>query len=289
MNLKGDEDLEFDANNLALEDKWIISKYNTLVKEVTVNLDRFELGIAVSKLYDFIWDVFCDWYIEICKSRLNGTDSGAAHTARAVLVFVFTNTLKLLHPFMPFITEEIWQSMPHRENTVIMVSEFPKYSQKLDFSSEEIEFERIMQVIKAIRNRRAEMNVPPSKRAQVFIKTDYPETFKAGNAYICRLAYASDTTVVEKYEDDSAVCVVTDSATAYMPMSELVDVAAELDRLNKELTKAIADKAFFESKLNNKGFIAKAPEAVIEKQKEGLSKALKKIELIENNIERLKK
>ncbi|MBR6902576.1 MAG: valine--tRNA ligase [Clostridia bacterium] len=289
MNLKGDEDLEFNESDLALEDKWIISKYNTLVKEVTVNLDRFELGIAVSKLYDFIWDVFCDWYIEICKSRLNGDDIKAAHTARAVLVFVFTNTLKLLHPFMPFITEEIWQSMPHRENTVIMVSEFPKFSERYDFSSEEIEFERIMQVIKAIRNRRAEMNVPPSKHAQVFIKTDYPKTFRAGNAYICRLAYASDTTVVETYEDDSAVCVVTDSATAYMPMSELVDVAAELDRLNKELAKAVADKEFFESKLNNQGFIAKAPEAVIEKQKEGLSKALKKIELIENSIERLKK
>lgn len=289
MNLKDDEDLEFNASDLALEDKWIISKYNTLVKEVTVNLDRFELGIAVGKLYDFIWDVFCDWYIEICKSRLNGNDNKAAHTARAVLVFVFTNTLKLLHPFMPFITEEIWQSMPHRENTVIMVCEFPKYSEKYDYSSEEIEFERIMEVIKAIRNRRAEMNVPPSKHAKVFIKTDYPETFKSGSAYICRLAYASDTTVVETYEDDSAVCVVTDSATAYMPMSELVDVAAELDRLNKELAKAVADKAFFESKLNNQGFISKAPEAVVEKQREGLNKALKKIELIENSIERLKK
>ncbi|MBR4761286.1 MAG: class I tRNA ligase family protein, partial [Clostridia bacterium] len=289
MNLKGEENLTFDKSDLALEDKWIISKYNTLAKEVTDNLDRFELGMAVGKLYDFIWDVFCDWYIEICKARLNGEDQKAADTARAVLVFVFTGTLKLLHPFMPFITEEIWQSMPHAEQTVIMVSEFPKFSAELSFEKEETEFERIMQVIKAVRNRRAEMNVPPSKKAQVFIKTDYPETFKSGGAYICRLAYASDSTVVDSYNDDTAVCVVTDSATAYMPMNELVDIAAELERLNKELEKANADKAFFESKLNNQGFISKAPEAVVNKQKEGLEKALQHIKLIEASISRLKK
>ena len=289
MNLKDDGDLSFAASDLALEDKWIISKYNTLVKEVTLNLDKFELGIAVGKLYDFIWDVFCDWYIEICKARLNGEDEKAAHTARAVLVFVFTNTLKLLHPFMPFITEEIWQSMPHDENTAIMVSRFPRFDTSLVYESEETEFERIMQVIKAVRNRRAEMNVPPSKKAQVFIKTDYPDTFKSGGAYICRLAYASTVTVVDSYDDDSAVCVVTDSATAYMPMNELVDVAAELDRLNKELQKALDDKKFFENKLNNEGFISKAPEAVINKQKEGLEKALQRIKLIEDSIARLKK
>ena len=289
MNLKGEEVPKLQKDSLALEDKWIISKYNTLVKEVTDNLDRFELGIAVGKLYDFIWDVFCDWYIEICKSRLNGEDINAANTARAVLVFVFTNTLKLLHPFMPFITEEIWQSMPHKEESVIMVSEFPKYDAKLSFTAEETEFERIMQVIRAIRNRRAEMNVPPSKRAQVFIKTDYPQTFIGGSAYICRLAYASDSKVVDSYDDDTAVCVVTDSATAYMPMNELIDVKAEIERLNKELVKALDDKKFFENKLNNQGFISKAPQAVIEKQKEGLDKALQKIKLIESSIERLKK
>lgn len=289
MNLKGDESLEFQISDLALEDKWIISKHNTLVKEVTLNLDRFELGIALQKLYDFIWDVFCDWYIEICKSRLTGEDSEAANTARAVLLYVFTNTLKLLHPFMPFITEEIWQSMPHIESTAIMVSRFPQFDTALMFEKEETEFERIMRVIKAVRNRRAEMNVPPSKRAQVFIKTDYPETFSSGAAYICRLAYASVSSVVDSYEDDTAVCVVTDSATAYMPMNELVDVEAELQRLEKELKKAQEDKNFFQSKLNNKGFISKAPEAVINKQKEGLDKVLQRIKLIENSIEGLKK
>lgn len=290
MNLKGEAPLEFELSDLSLEDKWIISKYNTLIKEVTVNLDRFELGMAVQKLYDFIWDVFCDWYIEICKSRLNGEDEKAANTARAVLVFVFGGTLKLLHPFMPFITEEIWQSMPKGEGEeVIMTCSFPKFDKSYDFADEETEFERIMQVIRAIRNRRAEMNVPPSKKAQVFIKTDYPETFTAGAAYICRLAYASDSGVVASYDDDTAVCVVTDSATAYMPMSELIDIEAELERLNKELLKANEDKRFFENKLNNQGFISKAPEAVINKQKEGLEKVLQRIALINSSIERLKK
>jgi valyl-tRNA synthetase len=290
MNLKGEAPLEFELSDLSLEDKWIISKYNTLIKEVTVNLDRFELGMAVQKLYDFIWDVFCDWYIEICKSRLNGEDEKAANTARAVLVFVFGGTLKLLHPFMPFITEEIWQSMPKGEGEeVIMTCSFPKFDKAYDFADEETEFERIMQVIRAIRNRRAEMNVPPSKKAQVFIKTDYPETFTAGAAYICRLAYASDSGVVASYDDDTAVCVVTDSATAYMPMSELIDIEAELERLNKELLKANEDKRFFENKLNNQGFISKAPEAVINKQKEGLEKVLQRIALINSSIERLKK
>ena len=290
MNLKNDKPLEFELSDLSLEDKWIISKYNTLIKEVTVNLDRFELGMAVQKLYDFIWDVFCDWYIEICKSRLNGEDEKAANTARAVLVFVFGGTLKLLHPFMPFITEEIWQSMPKGEGEeVIMTCSFPKFDKAYDFADEETEFERIMQVIRAIRNRRAEMNVPPSKKAQVFIKTDYPETFTAGAAYICRLAYASDSGVVASYDDDTAVCVVTDSATAYMPMSELIDIEAELERLNKELLKANEDKRFFENKLNNQGFISKAPEAVINKQKEGLEKVLQRIALINGSIDRLKK
>lgn len=170
-----------------------------------------------------------------------------------------------------------------------MVSNFPRFDKSLVFEKEETDFERIMEVIRAVRNRRAEMNVPPSKKAQVFIKTEYPDVFKNGGAYICRLAYASDSNIVDAYDDDTAVCVVTDSATAYMPMNELVDVAAELERLNKELEKAIADKQFFENKLNNKGFISKAPEAVVNKQKDGLDKAIKRIELIESSIKRLKK
>jgi len=283
MNLESDEVLDFDINDLALEDKWILSKYNTLVADVTDNLDKFELGLAVQKLYDFIWDVFCDWYIEICKSRLNGNDENAKNVARSVLCYVFTNTLALLHPFMPFITEEIWQSMPHN-GEALMVTEWPKYREEFKFESEEADFEKIMTVIKAIRNRRAEMNVPPSRKAKVCIVSADNETFMKGEAYICRLASASEVETGDSFESEGAVRVITDAATVYMPMRELVDFTAELERLKKELKKAEVDKEFFEKKLNNQGFLAKAPAALVEQQKAGLEKVLEKIKLIEDSI-----
>ena len=288
MNLESDKVLPIDVNALALEDKWIISKYNTLVRDVTENLDRFELGLAVQKLYDFIWDVFCDWYIEICKSRLNGEDETAKNTARSVLVYVFTNTLALLHPFMPFITEEIWQTMPHGDEQALMVTEWPKFSEEFNFSEQEAEFEKIMLVIKAIRNRRAEMNVPPSKKARVCIQTNFADTFSTGTSYICRLASASEVEIGDNFDAEGAVRVVTDAATVYMPMKELVDIDGEIARLNKDLQKAIVDKEFFEKKLNNAGFVAKAPAAVIEQQRQGLAKALDKIKMIEDSIADLK-
>ena len=283
MNLKSDKVLPIEPQSFALEDKWIISKYNTLVAEVTENLEKYELGMAVQKLYDFIWDVFCDWYIEICKSRLNGEDENAADTARSVLIYVFTGTLALLHPFMPFITEEIWQSLPHN-GEALMISSWPVYSEKFEFTAEEEAFEKIMAVIKAVRNRRAEMNVPPSKKAKVCIATKFKDTFSEGTAYICRLAYASEVEIGDSFESDGAVRVITDSATVYMPMRELVDFSAELDRLKKELKKAEEDKEFFEKKLNNKGFVSKAPAAVVEQQRESLKKVLEKIEMLNGSI-----
>ena len=287
MNLDGDKVLPVNVADFALEDKWIISKYNSLVRDVTENLDRFELGMAVQKLYDFIWDVFCDWYIEICKSRLNGDDEAAKNTARSVLVYVFTNTLALLHPFMPFITEEIWQSLPH-VGEALMVTEWPKFSEEFNFANDEAEFEKIMLVIKAIRNRRAEMNVPPSKKAKVCIQTNFADTFSTGTSYICRLASASDVEIGDNFDAEGAVRVVTDAATVYMPMKELVDIEGEIARLNKDLQKAIVDKEFFEKKLNNQGFVAKAPPAVIEQQRQGLAKALDKIKMIEESIAEIK-
>ena len=286
MNLESDEVIPLDKGNLALEDKWIISKFNTLCKDVTENLERFELGMAVGKLYDFIWDVFCDWYIEICKPRLGGDDDKAKNTARGVLLFVFSKTLALLHPFMPFITEEIWQSIPHN-GEALMVSRYPKYSDEFAFAKEEEEFEKIMAVIKAVRNRRAEMNVPPSKKATVQIQTDFKDTFSAGTTYICRLAYASDVEIGSSFEAEGAVRVVTDCAVVYMPMKELVDVTAEIERLNKDMEKAVIDKEFFEKKLNNAGFMAKAPQNVVEQQRQGLKKALDKIKIIEDSIKEL--
>ncbi len=286
MNLKSDEEMPL-PEKLALEDKWIISKYNRLIREVTDNLDKFELGLAVQKLYDFIWDVYCDWYIEICKSRLNGDDEASANTARSVLLYVLTGILKLLHPFMPFITEEIWQSLPHSGES-IMVSSWPKYDDKCDFEKQEAEFEMVMTAIKAIRNRRSEMNVPPSRKAKVCIATAYKDIFKAGEGFICRLASASEVEIADNFDEQDAVCIITDSAKIYLPIAELVDFSAELSRLEKELQKANVDKEFFEKKLNNPGFIAKAPEQLVATQREQYAKVLEKIELINTSINDIK-
>ena len=286
MNLEGDKEMPL-PKELALEDKWILSKYNKLVKEVTENIDKYELGLAAQKLYDFIWDVFCDWYIEICKARLNGENKEYADNARSVLVYVFSNTLKLLHPFMPYITEEIWQSLPHSGES-IMISTWPTYNEALDFTKDEEDFEKIMDAIKAIRNRRSEMNVPPSKKAKVCIATALKDVFNAGTAYFCRLASASVVEVADNFDIQGAVRVVTDTANIYIPMNELVDAAAEIARLEKDLKKALEDKAFFEKKLNNPGFVAKAPAAVLEEQKEKLKKVEDRISLINSSIEELK-
>ncbi|MBR4973282.1 MAG: valine--tRNA ligase, partial [Clostridia bacterium] len=283
MNLESDDIIPLVIEDLALEDKWILSKYNKLVAEVTDNLDKYELGLAVQKLYDFIWDIFCDWYIEICKSRLNSDDIKAKNTARSVLCYVFTNTLALLHPFMPFITEEIWSSMPHTEEA-LMIKEWPKFNAELEFASAEADFEKIMSVIRAIRNRRAEMNVPPSRKAKVQITSNDNETFLKGASYICRLAFASDVETGDNFETEGSVRVITDAATVYMPMKELVDFTAELERLKKELKKAEVDKEFFEKKLSNQCFLAKAPANLIEQQKQSLAKVLEKIKMIEDSI-----
>ena len=288
MNLNSDEVLAFQNADLALEDKWILSKYNTLVSAVTENLDKYELGIAVQKLYDFTWDVFCDWYIEICKARLNGEDEKAANTARAVLIHVYTGILTLLHPFMPFITEEIWQSMPHNGEALV-VANWPKFSKEFEFTAEENEFEKIMDVIRAVRNRRAEMNVPNSKKAKVCIVSQSPDTFKAGEAYICRLASATEVEVGDNFNSEGAVRIVTDAATVFIPMSELVDAEKEIARLEKELAAANKDREFLEKKLSNQGFVAKAPAAVIEQEKQKLEKALEKIKMLESSIEEMQK
>ena len=288
MNLPDDEAAPHIPEKLGVEDKWILSKFNSVVRDVTDNLDKFELGLAVAKLYDFIWDVFCDWYIELAKIKLNSGDEEAAKTARAVLVYVFSETLKLLHPFMPFITEEIWQALPHSGET-IMTSKWPEYSEDLAFETEEQNFQIIMDAIRAIRNRRNEMNVPPSKKAKVVIASERAELFESCASFIERLASASEVELNDNYNPDGAVTVVTDAATIYIPMKELMDFSKELERLEKDLAKANVDKEFFEKKLNNPGFVAKAPEKVVAEQREQLAKVLEKIENLIAGIEDIKK
>ena len=286
MNLNGDEGEPSLPDELELEDKFIISKFNSLAKEVTENLEKFELGIAVAKLYDFMWDVFCDWYIEIAKIRLWEKESKGAENARKVLVYIMSNALVLLHPFIPFITEEIWQTLPHSGES-IMVSKWFEYDEALNFEQDEKAMEHIINAIKAIRNRRAEMNVPPSKKAKVCIDTAYADTFKMGKKIIMKLAYASEVEIGSDFELPNAVSVVTDSARIYIPMGDLVDFEAERARLNKERDAAMKDVEFIMNKLNNPSFVAKAPEKVVEGQRQALAKLQEKISLIDESLAKL--
>ncbi len=285
MNLGEDEPAPHIPENLALEDKWILSKFNTLAKEITDNLEKFELGIAVQKLYDFIWDVFCDWYIEISKIRLQAGGE-AAQTAKDVLVYVLSNTLKLLHPFMPFITEEIWQSLPH-DGESIMISKWPEYSEALAFDAEENEMEKIMEAVRAIRNRRAEMNVAPSKKAKYFVATADKETFEFAGVFMKRLASASEVEVGDSFDIDGAVAIVTSDAKIYRPMGELIDFEAERARLNKEKDKALKELDFIDKKLNNPGFVSKAPEAVVQGQRDAAAKLRDKVAMLDESIAKL--
>ena len=260
-------------DKLEIADRWVLSKLNTLISEVTDNLDRYELGIAVQKIYDFLWDTYCDWYIELTKARLYGENAESKQTAIQVLVYVLDQTLRLLHPFMPFITEEIWQTIPH-EGEALIVANWPVVSEALAFPEEEAHMESVMQAIRAVRNRRAEMNVPPSKKATLYVVTQKQTAFQEGIPFILRLAYADEVIVLDQdpqgYEEMAGA--VTADARLYMPMQQLVDVAKELDRISKELEKAQKNLDMTEGKLSNEKFTARAPEAVVNAESEKADK-----------------
>ena len=273
---------------LTTEDKWTVSTLNTAAKEVNENLEKFELGIALSKIYDFIWNSYCDWYIELCKARLQ-SEGETAQNARQVLIYVLDKILKLLHPFMPFITEEIWQTIPHdTDGKTVMLEKYPEYDPSLDFPSEAEEMMKVMEAITAIRTQRNEMNVPPSKKAKLFIATAIPETFSNGEQFFKKLASASEVEISDSFDIDGAVTIVTSNAKIYIPMEELVDKEAELKRLNKELKQVEKMLAQDEGKLNNPGFMSKAPEKVIEKIKGQAEKEREKIALIHAAMDALK-
>lgn len=268
---------------LKTEDKWILSTLNSVAKEVNENLEKFELGLAVQKVYDFIWDCYCDWYIELVKARLFNVDDDSYEAAEQVLLYVLDQILRLLHPFMPYITEHIWQTIPHEGETV-MLSEYPTFKPELDFPEAAAEMRRIMDAIRAIRNRRNEMNVPPSRKAKVYVATKFPKTFEDGKSFIMKLASASDVEVGDSFDIEGAVTVVTADAKLYIPMDELVDKEAELTRLNKELGQVQKRLAQSEGKLNNRGFVSKAPAAVVEGVKKQAAKEREQIALIEAAI-----
>ena len=266
-------------DRLELEDKWILSKLNSVIPEVTENMERYELGVAAQKVYDFIWDSYCDWYIELTKTRLQGEDEDSKLRAQQVLCYVLTETLKLLHPFMPFITEEIWQALPH-SGDYLMLQQWPQHRAELDFPEEEKAMELIMDAIRGVRARRAEMNVPPSKKAQLTVSTLERAVFEQGIPFLKRLAYASDVTVegvADAGSDDAMtaqgmVTVTTHAARLFMPLAELVDLEKEKARIEKELKKNRAELDKLEAKLGNPGFVNKAPAHVVEAEQDRAEK-----------------
>ena len=274
---------------LETEDKWILSKLNQVTKEVCDNMDSFELGVAAGKIYDFIWDSYCDWYIELTKPRLNGDDENAKENAQRVLLYVLTEILKLLHPFMPFITEEIWQALPH-EGEALMIADYPKYDEKLHFPVDEVNFEMVMDAIKAVRARRSEMNVPPSRKSHLIIVTDKAKAFTDGEKFICKLAYASAISVTSELPEttDGMVSVITDNARMFMPMAELVDLEKEKARMEKELASARKQLDGQIAKLSNEKFVSRAPEAVVNAEREKKAKLEALIENLEESLKNLK-
>lgn len=273
---------------LETEDKWILSKLNRVVKEVCDNMDSFELGVAAGKIYDFIWDDYCDWYIELTKPRLNGDDEAAKESAQRVLLYVLVEILKLLHPFMPFITEKIWQALPH-EGDALMMQSYPEYSEALNFPEDEANFGMVMDAIKAVRARRSEMNVPPSRKSHLIIVTDKAKAFSDGEKFICKLAYASGVEVRAELPEstDGMVSVITDNARMFMPMAELVDLEKERARMEKELANAKKQLDGQNAKLANENFVSRAPEKVVNAEREKKAKLEALIENLEESLKNL--
>ena len=290
MNLSVDEPGLPDVSKLELEDKWVLTKLNTLIREVTENMDAYELGVASAKVYDFIWDTYCDWYIELTKARLYDADDDSKRTAQQVLVYVLDQLLRLLHPFMPFITEEIWQAIPHAGDFLIR-AEWPTPQAALDFAAEADALEMVKNAISAIRARRAEMNVPPSRKAALYVVSAHNDYFRQGEGFIRRLAYADQVVLCDAdpagHED--MLCVVTADAKLYIPLDQLIDTEKELARIAKEKENCLKQIAMFEGKLANESFVARAPEKVVNDQRDKLAKARALLEQLESSEKRLKK
>ena len=294
MNLTIDKIELPEASKLAPEDKWILTQFDELVAGVTAALDKFEVGVALSNIYDFTWDIFCDWYIELSKVRLNEKDTEENLVAQNVIAYVLIGTLKLLHPFMPFITEEIYGSLPHdTADESIMISRYPVCDAALRFDEATEQMNRIIAAIKAIRARRNEMNVPPSRRAKVYIATRYADTFNdKTSVFFTRLASASEIEVAESFEGvisaDDAVQIITDSATVFLPLSDIIDTEKERARLEAEEKKLLGEIDRIEKKLSNEGFVAKAPAAVVDGEKAKLEKYRENLDGVRTALAKLK-
>jgi valyl-tRNA synthetase len=293
MNMEGKNVTTPAANELAPVDKWILSKLNTLVKDVTENMESFELGIAVQKVYDFIWDEYCDWYIEMVKPRLYNKEDSTRAAALWTLKQVLINALKLMHPFMPFITEELFTAIQDKEES-IMVSQWPVYKEEWNYKENEMEIDAIKEAVRNIRNIRAEMNVAPSKKVHVYVVSESEEVrhiFEHSKVFFKTLGHASEVTVQTDKAGigEDAVSVVIKDATIYMPLAELVDFAKEIERLEKEKSKLEKEVDRVVKKLANQGFVAKAPAAVIEEEKAKEEKYKAMLAQVEERLAQMKK
>ena len=286
-------DLDKKPDNFTDADKWILSKANKVAKDVTENLDKYEIGIAADKIYNFIWEEFCDWYIEMVKPRLYNDDDETKYAALWTLQKVLIDSLKLLHPYMPFITEEIFCNLQDKEES-IMISDWPEFSDEFDFAEEEEAVETIKETVRAIRNVRSEMNVPPSKKATVFVVSEdanIRDIFKKGEVFFATLGYASEVVIQEDKSgiDDSAVSVVIPNANIYIPFAELVDIDKEIERLEKEVERLDKELARVNGMLSNENFVSKAPEAKINEEKEKKAKYEQMKEQVETQLKNFKK
>ena len=294
MNLPEENiDLSKKPENLTDADKWILSKVNTLAKDVTENLDKFELGIAADKIYNFIWEEFCDWYIEMVKPRLYNDNDDTKQAALWTLKKVLIDSLKLLHPYMPFVTEEIFCTIQEEEES-IMISAWPEYSEENTFAKEEAAVETIKEAVRSIRNIRSEMNVAPSKKAKVFVVSEDAavcEIFEKGNVFFATLGYASEVIIQSDKTgiEDDAVSVVIPKATIYMPFAELVDISKEIERLNKEVEKLNKELARVNGMLSNPNFVSKAPEKKINEEKAKQAKYQQMMDQVKEQLARLQK
>jgi valyl-tRNA synthetase len=286
MNLE-DYDGNVDESTLCKEDKWILSKVNNLAKEVTTNIDNFDMGVSTQKIYDFIWNEFCDWYIEMCKTRLYDKTNKTRKAAQFTLNKVLEDSLKLLHPVMPFITEEIYTKL-YNDDETIMTAKWPEFEEKYNYKAEEDEIEKLKNVITGIRNIRNNMNVHPSRKSKlIFVTENYKELISQSELMLSKLAFAESIEIKDNKEDipANAVSVVTDGIEVFMPFEDLVDLAQEKERLEGEKTKLEAEVARAEKMLSNPGFVNKAPEAKINEEKAKLAKYK---EMLDSVNERLK-
>ena len=288
MNLK-DFDGKYDKEKLCVEDKWILSKINTLAKEITVNIDNYDLGVATQRIYDFIWNEFCDWYIELVKTRLYDENCETRKEAQFTLYTVLVNSLKMLHPIMPFVTEEIYLQLPNTTES-IMISDWPEYSEDFNFEQEENDMELLKDVIVEIRNIRSNMNVHPSKKSKlIFVTQKYNELIKESKAFLERLGFASEIIVQSNKEgiDANAISIIQKDLELYIPFTDLVDIEAEKERLNKEKETAQKELNRANGMLANEKFVSKAPQNLIEAEKEKVQKYTELLEKIKTRLKEL--